>query len=516
MKLVALDVGEKRIGVATADSSVKIAVPRGIVEVDGDELMQIAGIMRDEGAKHLIVGLPRNASGEETAQSRAVRAFVASLQEYFMKQKLERPLVKFQDESLTSVVAEERLSKKKRKKRRQKTDIDSEAAAIILQDFLNSFGGAQSFPAEAKKKSVIKEKVKSKSKVKRRLLKILAVIVGLMVVATVLAVAWYTEMLKPVIREELCQGEEPSEKCESLSFVVVENESTSAIVDRLESSGLIRSALAFKIYLRLNSAGAVMRVGTYSLTNYMSVTEIVGELKKGSAAETFRITFLPGGTVEDAKKRLAKIGYTEDEIATGFAADFGHPVLEGRTSKSLEGYIFGETYEFYTTATVEDVLQRTFDELYKVVQENDLVTKYAERGLSLYEGITLASIIQREAHTPDMPQVAQVFLLRLKRGMALGSCAVIEYRAGQLGMELKPSVYENKDVLGCPWSSRHCTGLPPNPISNPGKAALMSVAEPAEGSYLYFLTDDEGKMRYAYDEKGHQSNINNYCRVRCF
>ena len=522
MKLVALDVGEKRIGVATADSAVKIAVPRGVVEVDGDEFMQIVGIMRDEKAKHLIVGLPRNAQGEETAQSKAVRAFVAALMNHFVKQKVEKPLVKFQDESLTSVIAEEHLaSKKKRKRRRQKIDIDSEAAAIILQDFLNSFGGEKAFPADAEVK---KKKKKVKGKMKHKFLKILAVLVGLAMVAGVGAVTWYIEMLKPMVDVIDCDGINPehASKCVSVDFVVAEKDSTSDIIDRLESEGLIRSALAFKIYLRLNNVGPVMRAGTYALHNYMSITEILDELKKGSLAETFRITFLPGATMADAKKRLleAGVGYTEEAIDAALAAKYDHPVMEGKPDNgTLEGYIFGETYEFYTTATVEEVLERTFDELYKVVQENHLIAGFSRHGLSLYEGIVMASIIQREAPTDkpvEMQKVAQVFFKRLEIGMTLGSCAIIEYRGDQLGLPRNNALYSDLNVLKCPWSSRHCPGLPPQPISNPGKAALLSVVDPADTTYLFFLTDDDGNMRYAYTDAEHQNNTKNYCKVRCF
>jgi len=519
MKLVALDVGEKRVGVATADSTVRIAVPHSTIEVDGDEFAKIAKIMHLEDAKHLIVGLPRNAQGEETAQSRAVRAFAGSLQGYFVEHKLQRPLVKFQDESLTSVTAKERLSRKSSKRGKQrhsKADVDREAATIILQDFLDSFGG-NTQPRETPAAST-----KKKPKAGKRMLKIFAVLLGLLLAAVAGAAIWYVVMTRPVTNQEICdhqniQHDPAQDKCVNLDFIIAEGESTNTIANRLESEGIIRSALAFKIYLRLNHSGTIIRAGTYQLNSSMSMSDIAGQFQKGSSAETFSITFLPGGTVPDAKKRLADVGFSAEEIETAFAAEYEHPVLEGKPANdTLEGYIFGETYEFYATATVAEVLVRTFDELYKTVQENDLIAKYAERNLNLYQGITLASVVQRESHAPDMPQVAQVFLLRLQRNIPLGSCAVNEYRADWLGIERNSAIHENVNVLGCPWSSRHCPGLPPTPISSPGKAALMSVAEPAGGNYLYFLTDDDGNMRYAYTEAEHQANIRNYCKIRCY
>jgi putative Holliday junction resolvase len=125
--LVCLDVGEKRIGVAVADLAVRIAIPFDTVVVDGGELEYIGRIIEEEQADTVVIGYPRNQLGEPTAQTRYVEEFA---------QKIE-PMVKtviFQDESLTSVLAEQRL--KDQKKPYTKADIDAQAACIILQDYI--------------------------------------------------------------------------------------------------------------------------------------------------------------------------------------------------------------------------------------------------------------------------------------------------------------------------------------------------------------------------------------------
>ena len=106
MNIIGLDVGEKRIGVAKVDSEVKIAVPVGFVEVDGLEWQKISSIARINHTNLFVLGLPRNNQGEETKQSLFVRNFAKTLIE-----KIPGARVRFQDESLTSVVAEERLKK---------------------------------------------------------------------------------------------------------------------------------------------------------------------------------------------------------------------------------------------------------------------------------------------------------------------------------------------------------------------------------------------------------------------
>jgi putative Holliday junction resolvase len=120
-------VGEKRIGVAVGDSGVRIAVPFETIETDGHEIERIAHLVLDEKADVVVVGYPRNQSGEPTAQTAYVEAFAEKLTDI-------APVMVFQDESLTSVLAEQRL--KSYKKPYTKGDIDALAAAIILQDYM--------------------------------------------------------------------------------------------------------------------------------------------------------------------------------------------------------------------------------------------------------------------------------------------------------------------------------------------------------------------------------------------
>lgn len=129
ISLISLDVGEKRIGVAIGDNVVKIAVPLETVEVDGDEIDSIKKIINDENAKAVVIGYPRNQSGEPTAQTKFVKDFADKLADPDYK-------IIFQDESLTSVMAEEQL--KSFDKPYSKADIDARAAAIILQDYIEA------------------------------------------------------------------------------------------------------------------------------------------------------------------------------------------------------------------------------------------------------------------------------------------------------------------------------------------------------------------------------------------
>ena len=131
-RFIALDVGEKRIGVAVADDSVRIAVPFTTLEVDGNEITAIAELAIREDTDTIVIGYPRNQQGEATAQTDYVEKFARNLEEI-------GPKLVFQDESLTSVLAEQRLIDQK--KSYTKGDIDAQAACIILQDYLEATYG---------------------------------------------------------------------------------------------------------------------------------------------------------------------------------------------------------------------------------------------------------------------------------------------------------------------------------------------------------------------------------------
>jgi putative holliday junction resolvase len=129
-KFVGLDVGERRIGVAIGDSKLRMAWAHGVVEVNGQETERINEILQNEDITDIVIGRPRNQSGEPTEQTKSVEAFVKKV---LGNSKLP---IHWQDESVTSVMAEERLQASG--KPYSKADIDAQAAAIILQDFLEA------------------------------------------------------------------------------------------------------------------------------------------------------------------------------------------------------------------------------------------------------------------------------------------------------------------------------------------------------------------------------------------
>ncbi len=293
-------------------------------------------------------------------------------------------------------------------------------------------------------------------------------------------------------------------------FEVKDGESALQVGENLADKGLIRSATAFSFYLKFQRSGDVMQVGTYELSPSFSVEKIVDYLAAGPEADVFTITFLPGGTLKMARATLKEASYSDADIDTAFAKKYDHPALKDKPEDmGLEGYIFGDTYEFFAGTSVDKIIETCLDELWADIQQNDLVTKFGAHGLNLYEGITLASIVQKEDQRPEeQEQIAQVFFNRMKADMNLGSDPTYKYAAEMLGVP-------NDINIDSPYNTRLYSGLPPGPISSPGVSALKAVADPAPNDYLFFLSGDDDVTYFAVDAAGHEQNIVDHCQVKC-
>ena len=525
MKIIGLDVGTKRIGVAKADSKVKIALSGGYLKVDGTEMSKLVALARTYGADMFVVGLPRSNDGNETKQSLYARNFARAL-----SQAVPTVRVVMQDESLTSVEAEERL--KMRGRPYEKGDIDAEAATIILQDFLErafvntkpaARPAAASAPAAPRERVVnlvqkpaeanaapAEAPVQPKDK-KRRTPKIIAWVLIFVLVLAGGGVASYLFFNRPV-------DPDCGDACLAIDFTVSEGESTADIANNLFTAGLVRNAVAFQAYYYLHHLGSPLRAGEYTLNNGMGPGEIAAALVSGPEVQVFSFTFLPGENIFDFQDKLREAGYSDEAITAGLSASYDHPVLADKPADaSLEGYLYGETYEFYVGESVENIITTMLDQLYSVVQANDLEAKFAAQGLNLYQGITLASIVQKEANNAtDYAGVAQVFYKRLGLGMSLGSDVTVQYALDLVDPDR--TVYtDNAAALSVdsPYNTRLYPGLTPGPISNPGESALVATANPADTDYLFFLTGDDGVMYYSNTEAEHEENIANHCQVLC-
>jgi UPF0755 protein len=353
------------------------------------------------------------------------------------------------------------------------------------------------------------------------------IIIGVLILLLVgggVGFIWYEDMLGPVnIRAT-----------DEISVEVAQGETSSQIGAKLESLHLIQSPLAFEWYVR--TSGLTLKAGTCRLTQAQPVRDIVKKLSDG--CHDFKsVTFYPGATIEKpiyvspsatidqtmyVKYRLQQAGFSDTDIATALNKSYTGELFAGKPAgTSLEGYVFGETYYVKPDATAEETLQAAFDQFDKIIQQDDLVNKFQQQGLNLYQGITLSSIVQRELNCEGKPTeerkqrcygyqqtIAQIFLKRLKEGISLGSDVTFIYAADMMGVT--PTV-----DIASPYNTRIHTGLPPGPIAAPGELALKAVANPSNTDYLFFIAGDDGLIYFARTQAEHEANIKTHCQQLC-
>lgn len=308
---------------------------------------------------------------------------------------------------------------------------------------------------------------------------------------------WYQDALLP-----------RSADTTTVKIVVEPGASLETVATDLEKKAVIKSSLAMAIFVKI--AGKTdIKAGTYMFAPSQPVAEIVTWLGEGRV-NVFKITILPGKTLAGIKEDLIKSGYQAAEIDAAFAKHYDHPVLaDAPASATLEGYLFPETYFVDANSTVQELVVRCLDELKKRIDKSDALPILQAKGMSTFQAITLASIIEKEVNSvEDRQKVSQVFARRLSLGMMLGSDVTYKYGAELLGVPASPS-------LDSPYNTRLVVGLPPGPIANFNFTAFEAVAHPAEGDYLYFVVGDDGITYFTRTFEEHERAILQHCHKLC-
>jgi UPF0755 protein len=329
------------------------------------------------------------------------------------------------------------------------------------------------------------------------LLIIVAVLVVLLAIAGFVGYSWYQDALQA-----------RSNSSESIKITVESGETADAVATKLEEKGVIKSAFATQIYVKLNGKGNI-KAGSYLFSPNQTPSEIIQWLNDGRV-DTFKVTIVPGQTLAEIKKELQKYEYAAQEIDAAFAKQYEHPLLADKPANAtLEGYIYPETYFVTSDTSVEQLLTASFDEFEKQITAKNLRATVKQRGFNLFQGIILASIIEKEVtKEPDQRQVAQVFEKRLNDGMALGSDVTYHFAAELLGIAPNPNI-------DSPYNTRKFPGLPPGPIANFHLSALEAVGNPASGDYLFFVAGDDGVTYFARTNAEHDANVQKHCQKLC-
>ena len=296
----------------------------------------------------------------------------------------------------------------------------------------------------------------------------------------------------------------------NVSIVIVRGASAKQIGVELKKQNLIRSNWSFEWYLRSKEVRDALQSGTYELRSSQSVQEIVDVLTQGKIV-TNLVTILPDQRIGQIRARLISNGFSAKEVDEGLNPELykGHPALVDKpVGANLEGYLYPESFQKSADTKVQTIIRASLDEMQKHLTP-ELRAGINRQGLTIYEGIILASIVEREVSRPqDRAQVAQVFLKRLKIGMLLGSDPTAYY--GSIIDGLEPSLLHDS-----PYNTYKRAGLPIGPISNVTESSLWAVAKPANGDYLYFVSGDDGNTYFSRTLEEHETNIALHCKKLC-
>jgi UPF0755 protein len=305
----------------------------------------------------------------------------------------------------------------------------------------------------------------------------------------------------------------------AVPFHVDPGETPSQIGQDLYNVGLIRSTIAFDMYTRLTNAGPKLEAGVFVLNTNMSLAQIVNALQHGKADQKV-ITFPEGfplreqAKVVETKKLATAAEYLAAAKDPALRTTYTFlPSQPGNPDAPFEGYLFPDTYQIDPAAGVRGLVKEQLDQ-FSVVFSADLRAQIAQatpaRPAETVQSIViLASMVDREANaaTPtDRGNVCSVYYNRLKINMSLGVDATLLYGLGRLTPE--PTAAEL--ALNSPYNSRTHAGLPPGPISNPGKAAIMACVNPPQTQFLFYFTDRQGVTHFETNQQDFDRDIAKY------
>jgi UPF0755 protein len=303
------------------------------------------------------------------------------------------------------------------------------------------------------------------------------------------------------------------------TFKIEMGESPFAITNRLQDRQLITNAAALRDYLVYSGLDTSLQAGEFQISAKMNAIQIAWALQDATPKEVaFRI--LPGWRMEEIAEALPTSGLEFSQRSLLDIANQPADYLTAETipllselppSTSLEGFLYPDSYRLPRIISVEAFIRTLLDD-FEIKVDRQTQDGFQRQGLSLYQAVTMASIVQREAVLEDeMPMIASVFFNRLNNGMNLDTDPTVQYA---LGYDLMDRTWWKNPLslddlkVNSSYNTYLHAGLPPGPISNPGLSALKAVAFPAQTQYFYFrmACDNSGRHNFAVTFEQHQQN----------
>lgn len=337
-------------------------------------------------------------------------------------------------------------------------------------------------------------------KIPKRVWYLLFGLLVLLILSTIAVRKIYSYLLSPV-----------SQSSKVIQVNITYGSTVKEIADLLDSDHLVRSSWATQLYINSNGFHNRLQAGVYNFAPNMSTSMIVSSLVKGKVM-TNLVTILPGTNIYKLSADLLKDGYTNTQINQALSINQYRNLqvmsFVPSSVNTLEGMLWPDSFERTSTTPLSTIIRESLVEMGQHLTPS-VQASFASEGLTTYQGIILASIVDQEVSNPnDQAQVAQIFLTRLKDGMDLGSDVTAYY--GDLTENQGPNLN-----LNTPYNTLLNPGLPPTPISTISQSSLNAVIHPANTNWLYFVTGDNGITYYSTTLAQQEQNTATYCHKLC-
>ena len=299
------------------------------------------------------------------------------------------------------------------------------------------------------------------------------------------------------------------EKEDGIEVSIERGMTPKGISRRLKEKGVIRSESSFLLGAKLLGITRNLQAGRYLFQGRLTNYSVLRKLHKGRVISAY--VTIPEGS---RAIRIASILHKHLNIdSTRFMTLIMEPSFcasQGLDEMTLEGYLYPDTYRFHQNAIPEDII-KTMLSRFREVFVDSLKRRSEERGLSIHDVVTLASIVEGEAALDsERPTIAALYLNRLKRRMLLQADPTIQYL-----IKNGPRRLLNKDLeIDSPYNTYIYTGLPPGPVNNPGLSSILAVLYPDNVGYLYMVANGDGSHTFSRTMNEHLRAKSRFDRIR--
>lgn len=306
----------------------------------------------------------------------------------------------------------------------------------------------------------------------------------IVLIVAIVLVAWLT----PYAHEYFSNT---SKEGEPVTITIPQGSAESDIALLLKEKGLIKNELVFKLKLRLSEYNGKLNYGTYTLSDGMCLSDIIGALAKPARMDEITFVVPEGFSAEQIAARASELSIcSEAEFFEAMKDDYGYEFVryipKDGVKCFLQGFLFPETYSFVKTSTAHDIINTMLGEF-----EKRYTNEVGAVSSDIFEIVTKAALIEKEAKLEsERPIISGVINNRIKESMPLQIDAAIVYAISDGLYNVDKVLYKDLEI-DSPYNIYKNPGLPAGPICNPGLSAIKAAKNPVNHNYLYYHTDTE-------------------------